>query len=431
MLGTRLEYPLSPRYVPDWTIVEALRELIANALDTSTDPTVTWEYGTATISDRADGIPRAFWVIGEGDHGEIGQFGEGLKMAMLVLARERRATKVRTVGYTVSPSMVMSSAYATTVLALDFEETPQETGTRVEVRCDKAEFDAAKMLFLKFNGVRTEDHRLGILAKPGALFINGVFVQGIKSLWGYNVKNKDLANRDRTILDGEGVKREIENALGHLRSERMLTTLFAHGLISSNSNQIEMCVNPKPQGRTCAAWRKVFIDLFGKSACVTALNSGFNTSIQGLGWRVVTLPWGISNALRNCGIMNSSEALESMQGKKFVQVSTENPLTPKEQSMFEAAKAIAKNAVPDSKVKLTKVVEEFPTDNQRCMTEGMYRATKNGGTIFLRRTCLDSLEKSVGVLIHERLHGLGHSDESRGFEYAMTMMLGEMAVANA
>ena len=96
-----VEYPLSPKYIPSWSVMMALRELIANALDSKNSPSFTWKDGYAFIEDEGPGIPKPFWIIGEGNHGEIGQFGEGLKLAMLVLARENRNVTVDTVGYQV------------------------------------------------------------------------------------------------------------------------------------------------------------------------------------------------------------------------------------------------------------------------------------------------------------------------------------------
>jgi hypothetical protein len=56
--------------------------------------------------------------------------------------------------------------------------------------------------------------------------------------------------------------------------------------------------------------------------------------------------------------------------------------------------------------------------------QGAYRKQ----TVYILRSALQSLATATGILIHERLHGMGYDDVSREFESYMTVLLGELAV---
>jgi hypothetical protein len=100
-----------------------------------------------------------------------------------------------------------------------------------------------------------------------------------------------------------------------------------------------------------------------------------------------------------------------------------SPLTPEEAATFAEAKALAAALVPTAEIRGTSVVEGFPTDQPRCDTNGMYRNFR----VYLRRETLANLATATGILVHERLHGTGLSDETREFENAMTALIGRLA----
>jgi hypothetical protein len=423
MEGRRLEYPLSPKYIPSWSVGEALRELIANALDTKARTRFEWADGYGLIEDAAEGIPQAFWVIGEGQHGAIGQFGEGLKMAMLVLAREKRDVAVETVGYQVRPGLAYSDVYASEVLVLEYAPNERSRGTTIRVSCSEEEFQSARQRFLKLDPLPVLHANLGILGAPGRLYVNGVYVQEIGALWGYNVTDKALANRDRSVLDMTGVQRHVASVIMRLNKLPLITQLVdkaAH--LGSGESFVEVDVVVHPHQKHRSLWRRAFRELFGDKACLPSYGA-FDRNAEGLGWRVMhELPYGVRYALGSAGVPDSQAVLKGLRRQKFVW--PKDVLTEEEQAVFAKAKSIAKELVPDADVTGTNVVEELPTDDQNCHTEGLYR----NRTVYVRRGCLSSMAKTTGVLIHERLHGKGYHDETRAFENAMTDLLGQLAV---
>jgi hypothetical protein len=104
-----LTYPISPDYVKSWTPVRGLCELIANALDEDHHATVAWADGVLTITDNGPGIPEEGLILGHSTktNAQIDQFGEGKKLACLVLARSPGIGTVtcETVGYGFTPTV--------------------------------------------------------------------------------------------------------------------------------------------------------------------------------------------------------------------------------------------------------------------------------------------------------------------------------------
>ena len=129
----KIVYPIARNYVEDWTVFSAGRELLANALDMSPDATVEYTNGQCVITDKGVGIKRKHFVIGnsEKDKNEIGMFGEGFKMASLVLAREGRNMEIRTVGTTYRPALEMSKEFGTEIFCFYYENNDKKQGTEI------------------------------------------------------------------------------------------------------------------------------------------------------------------------------------------------------------------------------------------------------------------------------------------------------------
>ncbi len=91
MLSRAYELSLSKQYVSHWGMADGVRELLQNALDSESP--FEWEFkdGSLFLHSRYSKLEPRTLLLGQTSKAEdttaIGSFGEGYKIAMLVLTR--------------------------------------------------------------------------------------------------------------------------------------------------------------------------------------------------------------------------------------------------------------------------------------------------------------------------------------------------------
>lgn len=112
-----IELSLSPKYVSGWGVEEAVREILQNAIDQKADGAeASVSYDRETLSILTDGarLKTSTLLLGESgkdDERYIGKYGEGYKLALLVLTRERKPVKVVTDAETWTPEFRLSETF--------------------------------------------------------------------------------------------------------------------------------------------------------------------------------------------------------------------------------------------------------------------------------------------------------------------------------
>ena len=174
----KIVYPISIDYCSNWSIRDALREFIANALDTDTEIRVEYKDGKGRIVDSGDGIRLKHFIFGisEKNKEDIGQFGEGLKVASLVLARNGREVEIQTKGYTYYPTIEHSDEFDTDLLQL-YQENQRKMGTVISFECTEEELAKTKELFSHFR-----DGRKTITSHLDVFFDETIYVNGLLTL---------------------------------------------------------------------------------------------------------------------------------------------------------------------------------------------------------------------------------------------------------
>lgn len=108
-MKSKYELTISNNYVPDWTYIEAFRELFQNALDNEiTNPENKMEFnynseeGIISITNKTSILEIDTLLLGHttkaNDKNTIGRHGEGYKVAFMVLLREGKKIKVYNYG---------------------------------------------------------------------------------------------------------------------------------------------------------------------------------------------------------------------------------------------------------------------------------------------------------------------------------------------
>lgn len=206
MFKTRYEFPLSENYVEHWGLQEALREIFQNALDSENAP----RYFSSRLKNPDSPrmlrvltpnvtLSESFLVLGEttkrDDDSKIGAFGEGFKIALLVLCRGGFETKVYNGKYIWTPSFEYSKKYKRKI----FYITKSKNNTDVKDLCfeikgiskeswsemyeNNINIDPSQKgeVFECKHGEILKDHK-------GKLFVNGLFVCKTELTYGYNIK---------------------------------------------------------------------------------------------------------------------------------------------------------------------------------------------------------------------------------------------------
>ena len=97
------ELPIAINYVHNWTVEDAIREILQNAIDSSTDGhklSITYSNGMLGITNMGINLDISSLVLGstsKTDHTKyIGTYGEGYKLALVVLLRNNLGVTIHT-----------------------------------------------------------------------------------------------------------------------------------------------------------------------------------------------------------------------------------------------------------------------------------------------------------------------------------------------
>jgi len=232
---TLYELPMKRDYVSHWGFIEAVRELFQNAIDGGSGWTWKLEphpsesgnledhFWALTISSPNVSLPVSTLVLGEsskrGDSHSIGAFGEGFKLALLVLAREGVPVTMLNDDVAWEPRFTQSVTFDTEVFAIQETRCPEHKDKGLEyvisgltlghigalqdaflfMRDDwKEETTPAANVYFTTKG------RIFLEDQP-AIYVSGLFICQTKLKYSYDFKPEVLRlERDRqTVPDFE------------------------------------------------------------------------------------------------------------------------------------------------------------------------------------------------------------------------------------
>lgn len=210
------ELPISPNYVSNWGIKEAIREILQNAIDSDNcghpkQILYSADGAVLTIINKGARLPLSSLVLGcsskDDIDGMIGKFGEGYKLALVVLLRKGLKVDILNGEEEWTPSFKLSDNFGTQVLNIEVNQLPEN------VECDDVVFaisgieeDLYKELQLLFPcinddyGNMVESENGYILLEPkfkGKMYVEGLYIQSDDNFkYGYNF-NSDVVDLDR------------------------------------------------------------------------------------------------------------------------------------------------------------------------------------------------------------------------------------------
>lgn len=217
----KYELSLSRNYVSTWKVEEAIRELLQNAKDSDGEESITInkENGSITITNKNTSIPSSTLLLGntskKDDLNKIGQFGEGYKLAILVLLRESKNIEIYNADKIWIPSFQYSETFGCEVLCIEEYEGGEDDLTFEISGFNQAELSKLENEFLGLNGqeyasIETSYGEILTDAKfKGKVFVEGLPVYDDENFnYGYNFKSRYVnLDRDRKSINLYELKR--------------------------------------------------------------------------------------------------------------------------------------------------------------------------------------------------------------------------------
>lgn len=220
------ELSLTSSYVADWDFAMAIRELIQNGTDQEIlEPNnkfqITYKDGKLCFENLKSKLKINTLLLGHSsktnDTNTVGQFGEGYKIAALVLNRLGKAFTVYNYGKNEiwTTRFVNSRKWHEKILAFDVNEMiSQRDGLVIEVgNVTEEEYESIQDVWLGFHAgyEKIETSKGEILldeSKKNRIYVNGLYISCSAELkYGYNFKPEFLRlERDRKSCDSFNAK---------------------------------------------------------------------------------------------------------------------------------------------------------------------------------------------------------------------------------
>lgn len=217
----KYELSLSRNYVSNWGVEEAIRELLQNAKDSNGEENIGIDKasGCITITNKNTSIPSSTLLLGntskKDDLDKIGQFGEGYKLAILVLLREGKDVFIMNGNKCWNPSFEYSDNFECEVLCI---EEVDSTGN--DLIFEISGFNNQELIDLEneflglngqaYNSIQTSYGEILIDSNyKGKVFVDGLPVYEDDNFdYGYNFKPCYVSlDRDRKSINIYELKR--------------------------------------------------------------------------------------------------------------------------------------------------------------------------------------------------------------------------------
>jgi hypothetical protein len=245
---SKFELSLTPDYVPSWTLADAVRELFQNGIDQETvDPTNTLTHsydaatGTLIVCSKNSVLDAKSLLLGAttkaNDNATIGKYGEGYKIAALVLLRLGKTFTIYNYGKreTWTAKLVNSRRYGTTILTFFVDKqwigSAPDNNLTIEVGgISEDEYatvvDNTLLLHEDLGEVLNANRGRILLDKryAGKLFVNGLFICDVVDLQhGYDVNPQYIKlDRDRKLVSDFEIEWEASRLWDEVRDERLV-----------------------------------------------------------------------------------------------------------------------------------------------------------------------------------------------------------------
>lgn len=211
---SKISYGMTKDYRKEWGVIEAVRELVQNCIDNKEcNHSYKLVDGKITITTSGFILPLSTFALGESQHktsDSIGGFGEGFKLALLVLEREKCSPIVMFGDKRAIPRFEYDELLEREVFVIelvDCTEQSQNTEFSLNFPMELKEELQKKVTVFSEAPLSQDIKEVELLPdRAGQIFVNGLFVcEEPKFKYGYNFAASSI---------DLGCDRQIANPLG-------------------------------------------------------------------------------------------------------------------------------------------------------------------------------------------------------------------------
>lgn len=252
------ELTLTPNYVSDWDFNMAMRELIQNGtdqeiLDKNNVFSISYEDGKILLHNTKSVLKINTLLLGRSTKSKnedtVGQFGEGYKIAALVLNRIGKSFTVHNHSKNEiwTTRFVNSRRWHDRILVFDVDEKPSEQqGLTIEVgNVSEEEWEKLQSVWLGFihdcNKVHTTyGDILTDESQKNSVYVNGLFISCSANLqYGYDFKPQYLKlERDRMSCDSFNARDITSKMLNEAYENGDIDPAAVHEMIEDGNDDI-------------------------------------------------------------------------------------------------------------------------------------------------------------------------------------------------
>lgn len=320
---TRHNLNLSPKYAPKWGAWEIAREFICNAIDADPEGYEVIPKGSDNLTVRTRTAPNLaeLFMIGEGSKSatdeNIGQFGEGAKIAALACTRGG-SVEIYIPGHKIEFTFE-STFGAESLVATICDSNHDFLGCQVKLNYPGIA-SASSGRILGIRGTRPlEKGRHGVMQ----VYCKGVWImqRDSNSLFDWNIDELEL-NRDRSAIASGSITNYITNHGIDAMTDEQLERVVQSDGNNDETSAIEWVWKTSTRDRIIGAFERVY----GASALMsvdTENNAILDERATQQGYTVARVSLDTADALRQIGVKEtkklalSSDGLIPVDSKKY------------------------------------------------------------------------------------------------------------------
>ena len=427
-----IETTLTEEYIPEWGLYESLRELLSNAKDAEVESGHTmkvWRTPANVLCIENEGtmVPRDSLLMGYGTKRDkeelIGVHGEGLLLALLVLARKGMKVTVNNRNEAWTPVIEKSAKFNSNVLKIKVRENNQDCGGfRIKIyNITEETWNKIKdlFLFLDYPADAIQTTRGNLLKDEKykhKVYVKGVFVHTDGDLcYGFDLKQVKI-DRDRKMINKWDQRWEMAHIMKEAATKTPGMLREVYDLIEEGAEEVHS-IGYALDGTDRQGMVSEFQSRYGEDA-VPVVNIEQSRDIENLGRRGVVVTSTMAEVLeKELGSFDSIK--DTLARDKFTMVSYRD-LTEKEQGNLEGAIELIQEVDKGISLNMIDVVE-FAAENM----QGQYV----DGRIRIAKKELEEPVDTLRCIAHEFAHhSTQHDHLDKSFSDKIEILLASIAV---